>query len=462
MSGKLWWEVEINNKGENPNPRGDYSGDDNIIPEAGVEQTPTRPVRPVEPEVPEGKSEDDFETPNRVPPRVDPGQTRSQGGTANPTEPNPKPSDNSSVGAPQGNNAELGGGLNYTTIQDHPPEKSPFTETRTVVHEFVGYLSLNSIGKTIKQTEAGPEQGFWLNLNQPYDLVNTTFVDQTPSNAAPKFGPAVTMAAEGTTFASPGTNARTQFPRRFVGATGFNTAAEAGACQPAYGTWTRWYQKMYRYYHVIETNWKITAEYANFDSSGNCEGTRKRHVYLCHHPESYVQANNSDIVPNQIVSVSAAGAQVVRMIGLHQLKKFKNVKINEIENPKNISVNANTKTTITGTWFPGMREGSVRNLQDIKQWYATGAKPSPNWAEREKFVAILGADSDYVGNINIKIEMSMKVQYKDLKEPIKYAAAPTHIDQSVLLRPGIDDIQYPYPYENHLEFPYNPATGAWT
>jgi hypothetical protein len=390
--------------------------------------------------------------------------------------------------APEGQNAALGGALNFTPIKDHPVEKSPLTETRTVMHEFTGYLSLNNIGTTIKETQGGVVNGFYLNMNNLFQIVETTFVPQPTgaSNLNPTFGPSITRQNEGYTYGSGSgatamwtNNGREDFPRRFVGTGNVgNKALEEGICQENYGTWVRWYQKMYRYYHHMETNFKITVQYANFnadvdkrvveatgaelqESGRETEGTRRRHVYIAHHPESYVQDNQSDIYPNQIVSVGPDGNQIVRMIGLHQLKKFKNVKIQEVQNPKLVNHGANCEIVITGTWMPGKREGSVRNLEDIKQWYPTGAPPTGNWRERESFYAITAADSCRRGNVNVKIEVSHKVQYKDLREIIKYAPAPTHIGQACCMRFGIDDVQFPYPLENHLVAPYNPAVDPW-
>jgi hypothetical protein len=356
------------------------------------------------------------------------------------------------------------GGLNFTQIKDHAPEKSPFTETRTVLHEWTGYLSMNGISKTLMLAEApSPENAFYINMNNPYNVIEGTLVGQAVG-LSPIFGISCTQSAESATYnlAGSDTNSRVNFPRRLVGETNFNEPTEAGVIQGAFPTWLRWYQKMYRYYHVIEANYKITARYANYNSSGNAEGTAKRDAFIAIIPESYTADNNSDITPSQIVSVDASGNQIIRMIGLHQLKKFKNVQLHPMDNPKNVSKDCKDTVVITGSWKPGQREGSVKNLEDIKQWYPVGAPPSPAWNERIKVAAISGTDATAVSNINLKIEVSYKIQYKDLQEIIKYAPSPTWLGEAVILRCGIDDIQFPYPVENHLQAPYNPATGTWT
>ena len=53
--------------------------------------------------------------------------------------------------------------------------------------------------------------------------------------------------------------------------------------------------------------------------------------------------------------------------------------------------------------------------------------------------------------------MDWTVQYKDLKDDLKYKAEPAHGNNAVHLRYGIDDIQYPYPIENHRVTVYNPS-----
>ena len=180
--------------------------------------------------------------------------------------------------------------------------------------------------------------------------------------------------------------------------------------------------------------------------------------------ESYVQSNQSDIKPYELETVDpVTNAPVYRRMAHKQLEKIKGVKWYTISNYKGTGEQTGKHTvTITGTWKPGKRLGSVRNLTDIKQWYPTGASPSPMWNENATFFFITN-DYNAVANetsswacVNCHIEMNWMIQYKDLKDGIKYCAQPTHGNSAIHLRYGIDDIQYPYPIENHRNTLYKP------
>jgi len=181
------------------------------------------------------------------------------------------------------------------------------------------------------------------------------------------------------------------------------------------------------------------------------------------YPESYVQSNQSDIKPLTIVTTNG-NVPTNKLVGLKQLKKFKGIKFYTIKAPRDIDGERQRTLTIKGSFKPGDRIGSVRNITDIKQWYETGVPPSPNWIENHAFVFL---DDEYntAGTpntcVNVKVEMEWIIQYKDLKPGVKYVSEPTHGNNCVHLRVGIDDVQFPYPLENHNDEIYDPAVPAY-
>ena len=64
--------------------------------------------------------------------------------------------------------------------------------------------------------------------------------------------------------------------------------------------------------------------------------------------------------------------------------------------------------------------------------------------------------------VNCAIEMEWLIQYKDLKDKVKYIMEPTHGNQAVHLRYGIDDIQFPYPIQSHRKDPYVPPIPVYS
>jgi hypothetical protein len=450
MSKRRWWEVEIGGRGENPNPRGDYADDENIIREEGVEQTPTRPIRPV------GQPE---ETPPIQPPTR---PNLSPEGTVRDAMAN-LPVVNVDAQATTGGQ----GGFAINKIQYHPPDKNFITETRTVRHHWEGYLSINGIGKT-PQISSTVINGFDLILNNIYQPISVSFVPQL--SQTPVAGPSVRQAAAHNPTDPTSWNARTNFPRRMVGtSSSTDLTLDTGVAQHNHPTWRYWYEKMYTYWAPLSCNYKVTVSFNNFFpsvASGENQTTTSYNsdVIIGVFPESYVQSNQSDIKP-MTIDTTIGNVPTNKSVGLKQLQKFKGIKFYRISNPRQIGDKQNHTVTITGSWKPGDRIGSVRNLTDIKQWYPTGAPPSPTWVENDSFVFLNNDFTTVEGlqnNVNVHVDMNWIMQYKDLKPSIKYVAEPTHGNNAVHLRVGIDDIQFPYPLENHNDAPYAPAVPTYS
>jgi hypothetical protein len=365
------------------------------------------------------------------------------------------------------------GGFAINKIIPHKPDYEPLTETRTVRHTWEGYLSVNSIIPYWVKADNSASNQFSLQMNHIYRPIAGAFVAQTDAGP-PALGLSPKMAPGRNPHGTNG-NARLNFPRKMVG-DGANE--DIGVIINNTPTYKNWYEKLYRFWTPISSKYKVTVSFNLRHGAGNGTGSNSSpmdfnsDILIGVWEESYVQSNQSDVKPFELQTVSAT-TNAIRTVklGHKNLEKIKGIKWYTI-GPMN---NTGEKTTnhtveITGTWKPGQRLGSVRNLTDIKQWYPVGTAPDPMWVEQTTFIFISNdyatlADSATEANwrcVNCAIEMEWLIQYKDLKDKVKYIMEPTHGNQAVHCRYGIDDIQFPYPIQSHRKDPYLPAVPAYS
>jgi hypothetical protein len=361
-------------------------------------------------------------------------------------DPGMAPTDGQVGGGSGGANGEapqLGqGGLAVPGYEFHQPDSSPWTETRTVLHHWEGYLSCNELSNKIDLNR------FSIVQNNPYQAIAAELVAANRSGVnggAEGIGNGLAVASQ--------VDSRLVFPRTVRGSGG--ATINEGLTSPTTATWVKWYEKLYRFYATLECNWEVTFWYP---LSGNSNENTKEAVIMWW-DQSYVQNNQSDIRP---VLTSRVVANVPSTVtpGEEHLKSWKGIKSARITNKTNNDPTRKNKITIKGKWTANDAPGSVRNIADIKQWYNTGAAPSPNWIESTLFAIVRDAESYGENRVNCKITVDKVVQYKDLKDGVKYAGQPVHGNNAIHLRPGIDDIQYPYPRESDSEL-YNPAVPAY-
>lgn len=362
------------------------------------------------------------------------------------------------------------GGFAINKIIPHKPDYEPLTETRTVRHTWEGYLSVNGISRTAQKD--GVLNAFDLLLNHIYQPISCSFVAQTAANA-PTFGLSTRQAPHRNSNAASANNpnSRIDFPRRMVG----GTTEDTGVAAYNTPTYKNWYEKLYRFWTPIQSSYKVTVSFNQKNNSGtgltNAASPMDFNgdILIGVYEESYVNSNQSDIKPYSMQTVASA-TNAVRTVNLghKNLEKIKGIKWYTISPFSTTGEKTNSHTvTITGSWKPGQRLGSVRNLTDIKQWYSVGSSPDPMWVENNSFFFI---SNDYNTAfeptswvcVNVAIEMEWIIQYKDLKDKVKYLMEPTHGNDSVHLRYGIDDIQFPYPIESHRPTPYNPGVPTYS
>lgn len=346
------------------------------------------------------------------------------------------------------------GGFQINPIVPHKPDSNPFTETRTVRHLWEGYFACIKIDDTPALSTTDPSGNkFGLTLNHVYQPVvatlrntGTTLTKGLSNKQAPQEG-GVTSYAD-----------CVDFPRKCHGADAVDK--NLGVMDFNRPTWVTWYNKLYRFWAPIETKYKVTIGFNNYQGSSTSSSAlanRNCVVYIGVYPQSYVASNTSDIRPlttNVPTTTTGNGAPQPKNLTKKGFEKFKGMKWYKISSNRYNGEIDDTIVTITGLWKPGMQIGSVRNLTDIKQWYPTGTEPSPLWQEQHQFVLMTSEfnNANPVQNVSVNchVELEYIIQYKDLKDAVKYVSQPTPGNEAIHLRPGIDDIQYPYPISNDI------------
>lgn len=362
----------------------------------------------------------------------------------------------------QGGNEEgpaMPRGLNFTAIVPHKPDPTPFTETRTAEHKLVTYCSINNVSK--KLDNGSVTNGFVIRLNDP----TITFlpfggmVAQTGSAGVTQ-GVSCTMAPPDNNNPDP----PLKFPRTMRNATGGLDGVPKTRM-----SYIEWYRKQYKYYHVCSTNVKITMTHAhksvNKGSGDLGWGNSDRTVAVGYWRDSLSgDVNDNTPFSTTAIPTDTNGQTTTSRYGIANFEKFRGIQWKYITNPmQGSSLNEGGHTqVITHTWSDKDPSKNIKNLDTQKQWYPTGATPSSSWSptptmqEELRLGFIRAPNATGGGSVNCKIEITQLIQWKDLRPDLRYVDQPTHGNFAIHLRPGIDDVQYPYPSEIERTLDYMP------
>lgn len=300
-----------------------------------------------------------------------------------------------------------------------PRELGLFTETRTAILPITFYASFTKLRNVVSGNVLK------IRMNAPFNILrDTTFVQQTEGSAVAegistiqRLPYAATNEATFTPFNTtlvPGTA-----PTANTAGAGVVADAEA---RPA---WRAWYQQLYKAYHTIETQYRIT-----LNNPETTPGLRARVVV---DKDVYTAASTGNQMPT--------GSTITRKDMLQN--GWKNLE-EHIVTERNNNDDRGWNKVIEGVWRPGMWQRETLNDTDIKAWYATGAQPDPTWVENLVLVAF-NDDFNSVfsfGNLNVMVELRYVVQFKNLTDAIRYPVAGTNITPLVVNWPT-DILQTP-------------------
>ena len=372
--------------------------------------------------------------------------------------------------APSTSNTNTGipaaGGINYTTIVPHAPEIDTLTDRRTVLHDWVGYFSMNQLDRKLDVTNLATINQFVINLNHPYKPIdcymNPSAAAGYNKSGASKFyipNPGVcnfpapahayfTDTEFGEQSKTGGIINENRFwrPPRFFPRTLCSDETNKDQGSPVVRCrYTEWYKKIYEYYTQLETEYTI-----EFTHPQQGWPNERLPIVVAIREESFVENNQTDETPTSIWTMlknEPEAIEFLKGVSVEDMKTWKGVKFYRLTNQDYSGVGPQNKLTINYKWNPSKIKGSVKNLEDIKQWYQTGIPPNPLWTERHRVFVFAdeGRGYDYKPNVNVKVMVKYTTQYKELRPNLKFNN-PICLDANVVsLRIGRDDVQFPYP-----------------
>lgn len=300
-----------------------------------------------------------------------------------------------------------------------PRELGILTETRTAYLPLRFGVSMNKIG-TYPRIGAAAGNVLRIRLNTPYlPLRDTTFVSNI-SGASTVKGVSTHQAA-GYVVTNP--SSFQSFDTTIAGLTAqsnaspYNTGSGSVAQEALVPAYLNWYEKMYQSYHTIETKYRITLV--------NPENGKRTNVV--HWMDSYTANNTTDITPTDQNSY-------------FYRTYYKNIKQKIVNERTTANDDKAWIQVIEGVWRPGQNHLNTVNAEDIKAWYATNAEPDPLWVENLVLCGLIDEYTSAYSNLNIMVELTYLVQFKDLRQDIRY---PTIGQSNIQLNIPEDTVQVP-------------------
>lgn len=211
--------------------------------------------------------------------------------------------------------------------------------------------------------------------------------------------------------------------------------AKAGTAVTTIPAWAKWYEKIYDYMSVMETNYKLTIVPASEAAGETCD------MIVFKQNDCKTATNTDDVMP-----VSQEAAHVLTAASSlppDQLRKYKNIKKLSVDSIQSFNHRKHYLTD-AGKYIPGSTK-LIQNEEDIKTWYRTGQDYTPQWEETMNYYFYQKEfSSRYATCYHAKLEMAYIVQFKELKPKIRYHH-PWKTAQQTNLILGVDDQQVPLP-----------------
>jgi hypothetical protein len=302
-----------------------------------------------------------------------------------------------------------------------------FPETITVKLPIVFYLSANALWKERPVVMR-------LGLNSPYNILEgNTLVAQTEGSQKSRgLSNCNSKVDTDTNFTA--WDVATNFPTVVKGSvpktsnsTSSGTIADL-QCVPSRRTA---YEKIYEHYTTLACDYTVECEFAadNYQDKAIVFWQR----------DCVTQNSQADKLPTDR--------------NLNQMRSYPAMKSTTLE-PRNIPGRGdfNFKTKIQGHWEPNTSRRNVINDEEIKTWTNVGTAPVNNYRETDVFCFF----SDWTTEgaleqcINMRIFMEWTVQFKDIKNYIRYPAYGQVVAQPNLIVYPTDFIQTPSTSEDTL------------
>jgi hypothetical protein len=304
-----------------------------------------------------------------------------------------------SMTAPAGSIADTSGRTSETPVSIPPTITYGLQDTHTTILPCCFYFSIINLDVTTPTTMC-------LRLNTFNNIIDTGSAEIKNSINANTSRQVINYKAIDTTYSAAvlsGNMATTLTPYPWI-------FAENGDPEVWY---RQYFTEMYSYYTVLGCEYEIT--YFNPRSGG-------RHNLVAYTIET-TGTTDSTRLPTDA--------------SLQDLQAFKQVRYENVGSRDNSTIVP--YTIIKGTYKPGTAKRDVSNDGDVKLWTQTAGNATPSYKEVLQlmhYVAPLSSASSETPTIsghNLQVQVRMKyiVQFKQLKQGIKYpAATATTVTQS--------------------------------
>lgn len=197
--------------------------------------------------------------------------------------------------------------------------------------------------------------------------------------------------------------------------------------------WRPYYERVYRNRHVMNCDWQLTIENA-------VEGSYHRGVAL-----ETIESVTTQTVPTPTTPVDQP---------LSRLLRFKHIKKHQLACRN--AQGGKVANIINGSWSPNKNiRRDVVDEEKTKVWYPTKGPNGPSPADWKEYAQYLFYNDEMSDNqncyFNCRLDMSYTVQYRDLREDIRF---PDTTDSIQLLQ--IRDCHIP-----DGQYDESPASTTW-
>ena len=215
------------------------------------------------------------------------------------------------------------------------------------------------------------------------------------------------MLTELTALAPAGTIGVKKFHTLPVGPGGVNTTGAVFPVELTAGTktnerpqWRDWWALQYEYFTVLGLKYKFIIH--------NTANSRGADIEVCVNDDTYSAA----------VGTTGNITPATKYI---EMKAFKNQRWYYVESATSESNTTKNQVVISGTFKPGQGRRNIQNDGDVKTWTKTDEMPNLNEILNLNFYkAGLNYSTSALTCGNVSIELDYIVQFKDLKERLRY------------------------------------------
>jgi hypothetical protein len=318
--------------------------------------------------------------------------------------------DNEASKSAETTNALAGTGSHETPVKiPRYIQTSFFPEEITVKLPLVFYLSANQLYKDRPVVMS-------LGVNSPYNILEGITLTAQTKNTLKARGISNCLSRLNTEVNVPFWNTDNNFPTVVKGSVANTSSVTSSGSvvdaelKPARRTA---YEKIYEHYTTLDCNYTVEMDFSSDVSASSCIVFWQR--------DTFTQNSQSDVCP--------------RDRNLNWMRSYPGMKSTTFQ-PRDVPTRGEFtyRTKITGGWKPNTSRRNTTNEKDIETWSPVGSAPQNNYRERDVFFFY----SDWLSEsfpeqcVNMRIYMEWTVQFRDIKNKLRYPNYGDTIDNLIV------------------------------